>query len=49
MSAASRRKISALRRACPGGATALTWADSVWWKYDATMSSLSRKLAAGRT
>ena len=47
--AARRRKISALRSASPGGSAALTWAESVWWKYDATMSSLSRNPAAGST
>ena len=49
IAAARRRKISALRSASPGGSAALTWADSVWWKYDATMSSHSRNPAAGST
>ena len=44
---AGRSRCCAARR--PGGSTALTWAESVWWKYEATMSSHSRKLAAGRT
>ncbi len=46
---ASRRKISWLGNARPGGSTAFTCAEIVRSKYEPTMSSNSRKLAAGST
>ena len=49
IAAASRRKISWLGNACPGGSTTFTWADNERSKYDDTRSSNSRKLAAGST
>ena len=46
---ARRRKISWLGSASPIGSSAFTCADIERWKYDNTMSSNSRKLAAGST